>query len=784
MATIPTNNPVPSESPRDLKFNAGKIDEFVTSLVNSYIDRLGNEHYTAKGLENLVRQIVSTLGFVPFGTFEAGATLTDATQALKYEADGNYYRWDGDFPKTVAASSTPSSTGGVGAGAWVNVTDLTLRSALGQDGGANLVNGSTAWKKSIVEPLVISIGLSINNGDMVWLSGRVYKVVGGSGIVASVTGNIVTLTDSSKIYLSDQGYGDGDVRAWGISPDNSAILNTELFQVAIDYCSGVNFSDRPTTVSKMQALVGVCDLNITIGFSCHPVKIYSTTNIRSSHGLKSTLDISKAINIIVDTPSKGCFVFDPTTLLDHAGQYFDGGSFDGVATLVTGTKSCESFVYSAFNIGMSIRRCRHVGAEFFFNLNDGWNFVLENNISNTTCGGIKGYRCTTGQVIGGYYNFLSPQTNEIGFDYVLASQIEASNRDISTKSVNKFSRGIHLLSSTVSFFGAIFEHWDLAHAQWGGGIDKNTSCYFEGIKNVIYAITQTSGVFKPLTINVLTNDNCRLIECNNTSGGGRDAIEVDLRGLTTSTSKLGKLGYSIYSGGRSRIIADNDSLSLLKFSFVNIYGTNIQYPVYIDTDEKPTLYVSQYGVNSASGTLGNPVKDLFSALAISSLFSYKDGVNIVVSGNVKYSDDNKVSVDVYVPVSIDGGSIDFSNSSDRISQIIGENIDISNCSILVSSSGVNRTYRNIFAPKVSANYKLKNVQLNIDSVFLIGDYTNSAKTVILRLENVIQSGSGGIVRNGIPSANEKILLTYIKQGASIAGNETGPNITIMGSVSI
>lgn len=33
MATTPTNLPVPSESPRDLKFNAGKIDEFVTSKI-------------------------------------------------------------------------------------------------------------------------------------------------------------------------------------------------------------------------------------------------------------------------------------------------------------------------------------------------------------------------------------------------------------------------------------------------------------------------------------------------------------------------------------------------------------------------------------------------------------------------------------------------------------------------------------------------------------------------------------------------------------------------------
>lgn len=39
MATQPINNAVPNELPRDLKFNAGKIVEFVTSLAHQYIDR-------------------------------------------------------------------------------------------------------------------------------------------------------------------------------------------------------------------------------------------------------------------------------------------------------------------------------------------------------------------------------------------------------------------------------------------------------------------------------------------------------------------------------------------------------------------------------------------------------------------------------------------------------------------------------------------------------------------------------------------------------------------------
>lgn len=54
MASNPTQNPVPSENYDDLRFNAGKLDEFVTSQQNNYTDRLGIVHLTARGLQNSV----------------------------------------------------------------------------------------------------------------------------------------------------------------------------------------------------------------------------------------------------------------------------------------------------------------------------------------------------------------------------------------------------------------------------------------------------------------------------------------------------------------------------------------------------------------------------------------------------------------------------------------------------------------------------------------------------------------------------------------------------------
>ncbi|MCI1184015.1 hypothetical protein MOV55_13640 [Enterobacter cloacae] len=139
MATTPTTNPVPSEKPQDLKFNAGKIDEFVTSMAQQYIDRFGQAHYTIEGLRWVAQQAIAAFGYITMDSFQAGATLTLPNQVLRDTSTGEYYRWDGVFPKVVPAGSTPNSTGGIGQGAWVGVGDASLRADLAKPTGAALV---------------------------------------------------------------------------------------------------------------------------------------------------------------------------------------------------------------------------------------------------------------------------------------------------------------------------------------------------------------------------------------------------------------------------------------------------------------------------------------------------------------------------------------------------------------------------------------------------------------------------------------------------------------------
>ena len=76
------------------------------------------------------------------GSFEKGAVVTTMNDVVFYETDGKYYGWGGTLPKTVGAGSTPATSGGIGAGAWVDRTDVVLRDQLAESTGATKVGTS------------------------------------------------------------------------------------------------------------------------------------------------------------------------------------------------------------------------------------------------------------------------------------------------------------------------------------------------------------------------------------------------------------------------------------------------------------------------------------------------------------------------------------------------------------------------------------------------------------------------------------------------------------------
>ncbi|HHE4722393.1 TPA: hypothetical protein ACPETR_000733 [Proteus mirabilis] len=89
-----------------------------------------------------------SLGYVLVDSFEKGAEITTRYQALHWENNGEYYRWDGELPKIVQIDSTPDNSGGIGAGKWLSVGDTSLRNELKKPTGSDLVgyNNGTLTK--------------------------------------------------------------------------------------------------------------------------------------------------------------------------------------------------------------------------------------------------------------------------------------------------------------------------------------------------------------------------------------------------------------------------------------------------------------------------------------------------------------------------------------------------------------------------------------------------------------------------------------------------------------
>lgn len=151
MATTPTNKPIPSEDPRDLKFNAGKIDEEVNGSADYYADRFGVQRLTNTGRSNQFdsaqmdranrfEQFLLSSGYVFLGDYEDGP--------FQFSERNQYIRYNNQYYRLNAATDTGFTTTGADATSFANdVTHFvlmdgdTLRQNLGSsEVGAASVN--------------------------------------------------------------------------------------------------------------------------------------------------------------------------------------------------------------------------------------------------------------------------------------------------------------------------------------------------------------------------------------------------------------------------------------------------------------------------------------------------------------------------------------------------------------------------------------------------------------------------------------------------------------------
>lgn len=283
MATTPTSNPIPSETPQDLKFNAGKIDEFVTSKEWTYTDRFGIKRYTIEGINYLAQQVMSAFGYVTLQgvTFTTGATIYNPNEVLFNTADNSYYKWTGSFSsgeKVVPANSTPNSTGGVGPGKWLSVGDTVLRNdmASSADGeGDELItvkqpySGAVATTQHKVNQLLVNIldfegkgdgekdnadplryaSDAVGDGGIIYfpaVGGNNYKL--GASTLASWTANRVIKTDPNvTITTVANGYIHETTKFANEVKGYFSEQNVDFYYPA---SFNINKSDRPIWVSS------------------------------------------------------------------------------------------------------------------------------------------------------------------------------------------------------------------------------------------------------------------------------------------------------------------------------------------------------------------------------------------------------------------------------------------------------------------------------------------------------------------------------------------------------
>ena len=329
MTTYATNNPVGSSDPRDLYDNSQNFDHLsVDRTVESYPDRFGNMRMTWHGIEEMSKNAISEFGWIPVGTFQAGATLSLPNHILKDTADNEYYRWDGALPKVVPAGSTPTTSGGVGIGAWVSVGDASLRSDLSSTRGWSYIGefesvADLAGVTGFVDQALVSVksfltGRSVGGGQFRWMASSSLADDGFSVIKpTSVTGN-GRWVNVRRGYLTPP--------ECGAVPDDSTFDSAVALNrwVSQNYCEGTNntyYSSRTIEITspgnevhinakKMKIVITSPDFNgVTVTYRYDMVLVIEKLKVHAADGINGTIQMQSCgflLNGLQRLEMRGC----------------------------------------------------------------------------------------------------------------------------------------------------------------------------------------------------------------------------------------------------------------------------------------------------------------------------------------------------------------------------------------------------------------------------------------------------------------------------------------------
>lgn len=297
--TYNTGNPIGSTDARDRSDNSENLDLAVNSLSQTFVDRLGRTRDTLEG-------IYQKSAYYRVGTFDAGYTLTNNRQTLAY---GNVeYSWSGTFPKVVPAGSTPATSGGIGAGGWVDRSDVTLRAEISNADGLKLLGSCpTIATLRTTEPTT--------DGQQISVSGYYTAMDGSGGIfwydstdtTSADNGGTVIVTTGLNRWKRRLDVNEVTTKQFGCKADGTTVDDTAL-QNFFDYvgssgCTGVISSGTHKITSAM-----TCTSTKSLIFRSEPdAKIWvyaavqaltiTTTKLCSVYGLTVNPRVNSASGI-------------------------------------------------------------------------------------------------------------------------------------------------------------------------------------------------------------------------------------------------------------------------------------------------------------------------------------------------------------------------------------------------------------------------------------------------------------------------------------------------------
>lgn len=266
------------------------------------------------------------------GSFDTGVTI-NAKNELVVFTDGKY-RWDGALPKTVAAGSTPETSGGVGTGAWVSVGDASLKN--------DINNGYLNTKYfRVYQNVDDMMAGNLRAGDNVTWNGYYNSGDGGGNIgivvegpLESDAGSIFSLSNGLYVKaIFDQCV---DPLKFGISGSRTSAQNKIQYDRMIAYAASVKM---PIVYSR------------GMDYQCDPIVIsgagYDWFTIRADRG-----------NVTHRCPSTSSYAF---ILQGSATTASDMNTFQYCT--VSGLRLVSSYgcIYTRYTENLVIEKCLFAG---------------------------------------------------------------------------------------------------------------------------------------------------------------------------------------------------------------------------------------------------------------------------------------------------------------------------------------------------------------------------------------------------------------------------------------